>query len=114
MSYLVITTSYKVKRDKRERYLELMRRVRENSLDLGAVDQYLLEDDARSNDFTEILVYDSWIQYENARRFPTTRAMEDVFKELEGCIEGGFDRCEVDHFKSHMGNWETAPSKSES
>ena len=71
----------------------------------GYVSYYLLEDDARTNLFTELLVYDSWVQYDSARQSTTTVEMERVFKELDECVEEGLDRADVDFLKVLVGKW---------
>lgn len=105
MSFLVVSLQYTVKAEYREPYLEAMKLVRENALELGAVDYLLLEDDARSNRFTELLVYDGWIQYDRARTTPPSLEMEAIFEKMEVWLEGGAESAEVQFRKTVLGGW---------
>lgn len=105
MSFLVVSLQYDVKAEYREPYLESMKLVRENALDLGAVDYLLLEDDAVSNRFTEILVYDGWVQYDRARTTPPSPAMESIFEKMEVWLEGGAEAAQVQFRKTVLGGW---------
>jgi len=105
MSFLVVSLQYDVKPEYREPYLDAMRVVRENALTLGAVDYLLLEDDARSNRFTELLVYDNWLQYDRARTSAPNVQIEAIFEKLETWIEGGSNAAEVHFRKTVLGGW---------
>jgi len=103
MSYLVISTTYRVRPEHRTAYLDAMRRVRENALDLGAIEYRLFEDDVQSGRFTEQLVYDGWMQWERARTTPPASDMAAIFDKMEEWVEGG--TTEVQFMKSHLGRF---------
>jgi len=105
MSFLVVSLQYDVKPEYREPYLDAMKLVRENALDLGAVDYLLLEDDAKSNRFTELVVYDSWLQYDRARTSAPTGEMAGIFDRMEQWLEGGSNAAEVQFRKTVLGGW---------
>lgn len=105
MSFLVVSLKYDVKPEYREPYLDAMRVVRENALALGAIDYLLLEDDARSNRFTELLVYDNWLQYDRARTTAPSMEIEEIFEKLENWLEGGSNATEVQFNKTVLGGW---------
>lgn len=105
MSSLVVSLGYVVKPEFREAYIEAMKAVRENALRLGAVDHTLLEDDAKSNLFTELIVYESWVQYDRARTTPPAFAIEVIFEKMDDWLEGGSGATEVHFRKTILGGW---------
>jgi hypothetical protein len=88
LAFLVMVT-YDVWEKERERFLELIERVKENALDIGAQGYQLLADDDQPCRFTEIMVFDSWSQYRRVQAEAPSRAMQDVYAEIAECTIGG-------------------------
>ncbi|MCA9521586.1 MAG: hypothetical protein KC609_11465 [Myxococcales bacterium] len=102
MKRLVITYTYRIRAEHRERYLAALTRIRDNAMRLGCLSYIASEDDQSLSLFTETLIYESWLAYEIAGRQGLDPTMEEIFERFEDWIEGGMKSIETRFSTLHV------------
>ncbi len=85
----VVMVTYEIWERDHEVYIELMERVRENALEMGAVTYQLLVDDDQPTRFTEIMSFDTWNHYKRVQAKPLAPGMAEVYARIAELTIGG-------------------------
>jgi hypothetical protein len=85
----VVMVTYEIWERDHEVYLELMERVRENALDMGAISYQLLVDDDQPTRFTEIMSFDTWNHYKRVQAKDLAPGMSEVYARIADITIGG-------------------------
>lgn len=85
----VVMVTYEIWERDQPTYLELMERVRDNALDMGAISYQLLVDDDQPTRFTELMTFDNWNHYKRVQAKPLGPGMGEVYAKIAEITIGG-------------------------
>ena len=87
---------YRIKSDRRDEYLQIMKIIREHIRKMDLSYYGLFEDEREKNCFKEVFVFDSHLSYEMRKRSDMSVETEKAYNKLNDLIEGGYDDVETE------------------